>query len=261
MSISNEQYKLNGQLVDNAGVHCACLGIYKNHINDNRGLLRPPSPLDILRNCTITFVKSEGKVYGITCWHVIEQLQEYHDETGDTYSHSFYTLVKGFNCIINTFINPKSENVNTFIDIAIRELNPALLESIGKVPLDLDNQITPYDIKFGYAVGFPETIRYKKSFMDGEQISMPQCEILAEINRIPKERFVLHNELENVPKPKNYSGMSGGPIFWCNGENYGIYGIAYEAGTGGELTGDHGIFVYGEYAAPEEIKMWIDQIN
>jgi hypothetical protein len=261
MSISKKKYKIIGTLAENAAAHCASLGIYENIITENNGNKRLATVLDVLRNGTITFVESNGKCYGITCWHVIESLECFLKQSGNKYSHSLFTMVNGFNCIVNTFINPTSNGMNTVIDIAIRELNPKLVEAIGKKPFNLDAKLEPKKIEFGYAVGFPETMRYKKQVEEGFIISMPQCEILAEINRIPSERFTLQNDFEEVPDITDFSGMSGGPIFWCDGENYGIYGIAYEAGTGGELTGDKGIFVHGHYATPKEIKHWISQIK
>jgi hypothetical protein len=260
MSISKEKYELIGQLVENAGAHCAAIGIYENIITDVNGKKSRTTALDVLRNGTLTFVGTQGKVYGITCWHVVEALLDYTKKSNVENSHSFYTMVNGFNYIENSFKKVNSNGVNTKIDIAIRELNPNLLQAIGKIPFDLD-QINEYkSIKYGYAVGFPETLIYKKEVEGGTVISMPQCEILAEINEIPNERFSIHNAFEDIPDITNFSGMSGGPIYWCDGENYGIMGIAKEAGTGGELTEEKGIFVFGEYASPEEIKHWISQI-
>ncbi|MGB5031863.1 MAG: hypothetical protein WBO76_07110, partial [Saprospiraceae bacterium] len=213
------------------------------------------------RNGTITFVESENKVYGITCWHVIEQLMEYTSKSGNEDSHSLFTMVNGFNCIQNKFIRPKSNTMNTVVDIAIRELNPQLILAIGKKALNVDIISEPNSLEFGYVVGFAETKRYKKKIARGYIISMPQTEILAEIDGMPIVKFTLHSEFKKVPEVIDYSGISGGPIFWCDGKEYGIFGIVYEGGTGGSLTKNKGIFVYGELATPSEIKYWISQIK
>lgn len=256
-----KEYSLSGQLAENAGVHCACLVITKNMVKDKNGWLRPAQASDSLRNGTITFVKSDNKVYGITCLHVVEHLRELVEQYGLA-SHSFYTMVNGFYAVLDRFVRPTSDTEYHQLDVVIRELNPDHLEAIGKIPIDLDNQDEPNEIEFGYAVGFPETMKYK--IMEptvGYRVSMPQVEILAEINKKPNQRFTLFSELDTVPSQTDYSGMSGGPIFWSNKETYGIYGIAYEAGTGGEFTGDKGIFVYGELATPTVIKSWISQYH
>ncbi len=130
--------------------------------------------------------------------------------------------------ILDRFIQPNSQFGNPVIDIAIRELDPDLLSVIGKIPMDLDIQIeAPQAISHGYAVGFPETMKYKKmEDQVGYRISMPQVEILAEINGFPSGRFSLCSELDNQPRQTDYSGMSGGPIFWSTENNYGILGKA-----------------------------------
>lgn len=89
---------------------------------------------------------------------------------------------------------------------------------------------------------------------------MPQVEILAGINGLPSSRFVMFSELENKPAQADYSGMSGGPIFWSTESHYVILGIIYEAGVGTELSDRNSIYVYGELATPQIIKGWLNQV-
>lgn len=135
--------------------------------------------------------------------------------------------------------------------------------AIGKVPYDLDNSnVAPSQIDFGYAVGFPETMKKKVNENAlGHQISMPQVEILAEINGMPNNRFSLNSELPERPVQEDYSGMSGGPIFWSTEHDYGIFGIIYEGGIGSELAEGKSVHIYGEYANNDEILRWISQVN
>lgn len=48
--------------------------------------------------------------------------------------------------------------------------------------------------------------------------------------------------------------MSGGPIFWETEDDYGIYGISYEAGVWGATGNGKCISVFGELATPAEIE-------
>ena len=66
----------------------------------------------------------------------------------------------------------------------------------------------------------------------------------------------MFSELQKPAPDVNYSGMSGGPIFWSTKDDYGILGIVYEGGAGEE---NKSIYVYGEIATPDVIKDWIVQ--
>jgi len=173
------------------------------------------------------------------------------------------TMVNGFYVVIDTFIRPTPQLGLPQLDIAIREINPDLVTTIGKTPFDLDvEKNVPESIRHGYAVGFPETM--KRKIMEdrtGYRISMPHVEILAEIRDMPSQRFSLNSELLNQPEQSDYSGMSGGPIFWSTENEYGMIGIIYEGGTGYELAEGKSVHVFGEYAPPDVIKDWIRQIH
>jgi len=153
-------YQLCESLVENESIHCAALVITENFFKDENGHLQPAQPSEKFRNGTITFITSEGKVYGITCFHVVKFYRKRVEESGNDCSHSMRTMVNGFYEIMDTFIRPKQEFGQSKLDIAIRELNPGLLDAIGKRAIDLDSAATnPEDVKFGYAVGFPEKRR------------------------------------------------------------------------------------------------------
>ena len=63
------------------------------------------------------------------------------------------------------------------------------------------------------------------------------------------------------PAQEDYSGMSGGPIFWSTEDSYGIFGIIYEGGVGSELANGKSVHIYGEHANKDEILKWISQVN
>lgn len=256
-------YPVCDGLIKNASIHCAALVITENVIAGNAGLPSFAQPSDELRSGTITFVKYQHAVYGITCWHVIEIYRKFLKKSGDEFSHSMRTMVNDFYVVLDRFIRPKPAICMPEIDIAIRKMNPDHISAIGKVAYDLENESTPpAGIKHGYAVGFPENLKRKvNADLNGYQVSMPQVEILAEINEMPNSRFSLNSELPIRPDQEDYSGMSGGPIFWSTNDNYGIFGIIYEGGIGSELADGKSIHIYGEQANSQEIIRWISQIN
>jgi len=259
----NGSFPICDGLSENPSKHCAVLVITENVLNGQNGWPHFAQPSDELRNGTLTFVKANGRVYGITCWHVIEHFRKQLSQSGDPYSHSMRTMVNGFYVVLDRFIRPEPQLGDPPIDIAVRELDPDLVSTIGKSPIDLDSQPkAPEAIRHGYAVGFPETMKYKKmEDRSGYRISMPQVEILAEIQEFPSRRFALFSELDNKPSQTDYSGMSGGPIFWSTEEDYGIFGIIYEGGVGSELSEGKSVYVYGEVATPEVIRSWLSQLS
>lgn len=249
--------------MENASIHCASLVITENVIAGDSGMPSFAQPSDELRSGTITFVKYKEKTYGITCWHVIEIYRNYLSKSASEFSHSMRTMVNGFYVVLDRFVKPKPDLGLPEIDIAIREINPGHINAIGKIPYDLENESSvPSAIGHGYAVGFPEVLKRKVNVNSfGHQISMPQVEILAEINGMPDNRFSLNSELPERPEKEEYSGMSGGPIFWSTEEHYGIFGIIYEGGIGSELSDGKSVHIYGEKAGKQEIINWISQVN
>jgi len=261
--MSQKQYPVCDLLTDDASVHCAALVVTENLTRDAEGNLNFSQPSHDLRNGTLTFVKTRGKIYGITCWHVIEHFRKQLMVSGNPHSHSMRTMVNGFYIVHDRFIRPEPQFGDPALDIAIRELKDEFVSAIGKVPIDLDaSNVAPAQIGHGYAIGFPESLKYRKDEEDkGYRVSMPQVEILAEIERMPMRRFALFSELKVAPKHIDFSGMSGGPIFWSTEESYGIYGIIYEGGVGDQTASGNTIYVYGELATPAVIHDWVAQIE
>jgi hypothetical protein len=254
------QYPLCDALHANPAIHCTVLAITENFSEDQRGRLQLAVPTSELRNGTLTFVKSGDKVYGITCWHVIEHFRSVLKASGEPGSHSLRTMLNGFHVVVDRFIRPEPEFGQPPLDIAIREVRPDFVQHLGKVPLDLDALPRPPEaIGHGYAVGFPESLKYNKTDdQPGYRVSMPQLEVLAEIEALPNRRFAMFSELNDPVAHGDFSGMSGGPIFWSTEENYGIFGIIYEGGPGEDKKS---VYIYGELATPDLIRSWINQLK
>lgn len=258
----DRSFSICDSLAVNPAKHCASLVIVENLGEDSNGCPRIARPSEGLRSGTVTFVKTNDRVYGITCWHVIESFRKELEISGNPNSHTLRTMKNGFYVILDRFVQPIPQFGLDNIDVGIRELDPELVTTIGKEPMNLDEQPeAPHDIGFGYAVGFPETMKMKKKVDNlGYKIFMPQVHILAERKELPDRRFALFSELNGKPVQTDFSGMSGGPIYWSTEDHYGIFGIIYEGGIGSGFSEGRSIYVYGEYATPEVIKGWISQL-
>ncbi|MEO1830081.1 MAG: hypothetical protein ABGX82_14820 [Pseudomonas sp.] len=255
--VASEFFKGNDVL------HCASLVITPNLTQRDRGL-GFSTPTETISNGTITFVRCNDKAYGITCWHIIEIYREMESKYGES-SHSMRTMLNGFYVVEDRFFRPSADFGQPQPDIAIRELNPAFLKKIGKVAIDLDfPQTQPEDLKYAIAVGFPSSLKYRR-YEDGDsgyRVSMPHVQIVAELsNGQPNQRFSLFSQLDEVPSTLDYSGASGGPIFWSTKVGYGIIGIIYESASGSVIFGDKSIHVSGEMATPAIIKQWINEYH
>lgn len=260
--MAKKLYPLSTKLNENSSRHCSTLAITESLVNGKFGI-QVGHPDEKSRNGTLTFVTTEGKTFGITCWHVIEHLRELIEESGKGNSHSLYTMTPRPYIVIDRFIRPTSNSEFHQLDIAIRQVRADFVKALGKESIDLDNQAMIENIEFGYAVGFPEELKYIKDNSNPNKtlISLPTVSILAEIERQPDSKFMLFSEFDEPQGYDTYSGMSGGPIFWSTEDTYGIFGITYEANPTNFAGEKMGIMLAGELATPETIKHWISQID
>ena len=259
--MSGKLYPISDALVENSSRHCSTLAINKNLKIDNKVFKMSP-PDENSRNGTVTFVKSEGRVFAITCWHVVEHLRNLNAGEDFLNNYSFFSMSPRPYAITDCFIRPESLTEYHELDIGIRQVRADFVESIGKEPIDIDTQVTPEYIDFGLVVGFPEDLKYVKESESTEStsvISLPTVSILVEIDGTPVQRFKLFSEFDKVQEYETYSGMSGSPILWSSVESHGIFGIACQTNKCGFDEGKS-IIVEGELATPEIIKHWISQI-
>jgi hypothetical protein len=260
--VSAPLYPISSRLVENSSRHCVSFAIGDGVSFDN-GIIDQGFPDENSPNGTLTIIKSDGKFYGITCWHVIEYLRELKKESNGMKTPSLYTMTPRPQLMVDKFIQLYSDLEYRKIDVAISEIKPELVEFMKKEAIDIDDMNMPSDIKFGYAVGFPLDLKYvKKEYSNSKikMISLPTVAILAEIDVKPQGRFQLFSEFDKPQGYETYSGMSGGPIFWSDLNNYGIYGIISQSNSGNALGAKDVIIVVGELATPDIIRGWIEQI-
>lgn len=260
---SYEEIKICDELASISNRHCASLVITPDFEKNIYGHIFPSQPSDKFENGTITFIKYKNRTYGITCFHVVNLFRRI-KSTGNE-SYSLRTIVKDSYIIVDRFVRPDPEYLLPQPDIVISEINPALVEEIGKNSIDVDNMpdlMLP--IKRGYAVGFPLKLKYKRPEQDGltHRISMPHTEVCADIASFRNnERFTMINQLDTPIQVKDFSGMSGGPIYWGNEETWGLLGIVYESLTGTGLIDDKTIHISGEPISKDKLQMWTDSFH
>lgn len=231
--------------------HCVSLFLF------DCGGYRPTPKHD---NATMTLVKYEDKVYGITCKHVLDIVDNRKRDAGREVLDLF-TVVNGLYYIGRSrFVQPIQDVVpGGPPDVAIRELHPDFARSIGKEPLVFRAAPAWDEVSHGIAVGYPTAI---KDQAEGERVSIPCVHALSEKATHSESRVQLFSILDHDPGIESFSGMSGGPIFWSTKGDYGLLGITFEAGKlrGGGLVPDPKINILGETVSPDRLALWISQI-
>jgi hypothetical protein len=251
-------YPICGALGANAAKHCAALVVTESFELGANIVPQLARPKETLRNGTLTFVSNRGRTFGITCKHVVQHYRDLTAASGEG-AYSMRTMLNGFYVVMDRFKIPQPQYGDGPLDIAIREVTPEFTAKLGKEPFDLDAcPDMPSEIRHGYAVGFPETLKRRvQTDPLGYKVSMPQLEVLAELRHTPTSRFQLFSELSEPPTHSDFSGMSGGPIFWSTETEYGMLGITYEGDVGSDGRSIH---IFGEFAARDTILDWIAQV-
>jgi len=285
----NTHFTIRRKTFNKLHKHCVSLWIASSteliHLNESK----TPISIDLslkkptqIRSGTLTFVTTQGKYYGITCNHVIKQLEIQNnntitefleqglidEKTAVNLDYKAYKLVistKKYTDLSNfNFIQPNAQYPHDKPDIRIAKLDKSIIEGIGKVAIDIDcKEEVPENLQFAIALGFPENLKRQISLdKSSHQILMPHNTIIAELqSNTPKERFTLYSQLD-VEIERNFSGMSGGPIFWMEKMNYNILGIIYESpNTQYDAFTKKDLMICGELATPSIIKKWINELE
>lgn len=120
-----KRYPITDKLYENPSLHCSTLAISESLIQGDRGL-QLGHPDEKSRNGTLTFVKSEGKTFAITCWHIIKYFRDLKINSINKNSHSLYTMTPRPFIVIDRFIKPFSFTESYDLDIAIRQVRADL---------------------------------------------------------------------------------------------------------------------------------------
>lgn len=248
-------YTVSDEFGANAGKHCAPLFIIRQHVE------MAPTADD--PSATLTFIKFQGRTYGITSKHVVTSLRARNKKSGSQFSHTFFIALKRHHVVQDSFCIPPKDWVAPEPDIAIREIDPDFPAYVGKVAIDIDANPVPElsEVSFAVAVGFPDRLKTQRPAPFGYQLAMPCVHAVADNHSKAGPSFTLFSELQTTPNIRDLSGMSGGPIYWSNETSYGLLGIIYESSpVEGAISGSASILIKGHLADRETIERWVSHV-
>lgn len=247
-------YRVTDVLGANACKHCAPLFIVRHHIEI--------APTADDPSATLTFVRFQGRTYGITCKHVVNSLRDRIKKSGNKYSHTFLIALTAHHVVQDRFVIPPGDLAIPEPDIAIRELNPHFPAHIGKSALDIDAGTVPplSGVKFAIAVGFPDRLKTQSPAPVGYQLAMPCVHAVADNQSTSGPTFTLFSELQETPGIRDLSGMSGGPIYWSNDTRYGLLGITYESSPVDRSLAGAAVHIRGHLADWAILERWVSHV-
>ena len=237
-----------------------------------------------IRNGTLTFVSVAGHIYGLTCRHVIEELERRKDAKRNE-NQEKYGIVTPDEVLAKLYVPMGNRHIHvnskfhvvpgdTFTghsqDVAIARLSPHLIEVLNKFPVNSCRATLPENLDIeglcGIATGYPEANRRvapRNELLNDFHISTMYA--YAAFNRLDHSGVRMFGELDQRPDGDNLSGMSGGPIFWSHGDDWGFAGIVYngrdiigtEDAQANSFLTNPTIWIDGEAISDEKLKEWI----
>lgn len=220
------QYKMNGAL-KNASQHTASIGRLKYN-SLSRGLV----PDAKSETATVTFIKFGDKTYAVTAGHVIEAFNEIAKDDGHQYQ-GYLCLQHPGVAILGPFLTPPADYPSPVPDIAICPIDEELPSFIGKTPFEVrPGNDAKWPVPYAVAVGFPTAEKRDIEELHGTtKLALPSVHAVAEGLNSPgtSDQVLFHSELSYAPNIQSLSGLSGGPVFWSNGTDYGLIGFVKEA--------------------------------
>ncbi len=220
-----------------AGKFCATIARARvAHFHRRRFI---PTPRD--DTATVSFVKFEGKTYAVTARHVIEAFAAQAAAEGIVNESYFLPAAPGVE-LHPTFISPPAQWPDKDPDIALRQIDDDLSAYIGKEAFPLMREPKPeFPIRYAAAIGFPTL---EKSENKSGGVSMRGVHAIAEGvgSREDADQLQFFSELfERVPV-SSLSGVSGGPVFWSDGEHFGLIGFVKQALDVNPVEGEQTIY-------------------
>ncbi len=239
LSVHNDLYK-NGEVV---AYQYSCpifiareFGVALAQEDNLVGNDAPPS----IRNGTLTFISHDNNIYGLTCKHVVEELNNADNAARASWkeNYNFEPPEKFFGFFFpkgSTQIHINSEFyfadgdsfTNQFPDVAIAKISSQKFSQIGRQALpvgDLPNDLLNSKEFSCIAQGYPELSRNIKN---QNMLSVSAATALAPCIQMSNGDFTMQAELSSPPNMNNgnLSGMSGGPVLWSADDRWGLLGI------------------------------------
>ncbi|MBN3754215.1 hypothetical protein G3N95_14785 [Paraburkholderia sp. Tr-20389] len=203
-----------------------------------------------VRSGTLTFVRHDDQIYGITCRHVVEALEEAEAEIRNEWQahpqlrnatpppggHRRFTFPAP-NEQVHINAQFHKAHLDAFTgrgkDLAIARIPSDTFAKIKREAIPGDRvglPPTPHSPSLcGIATGFPEQSRKQRPASTvGAVLSMPTVIAFAPFEEISESTLWIHSEIKQLPEANNLSGMSGGPILWSDETGWGLTGIVKE---------------------------------
>jgi hypothetical protein len=227
---------------------------------------------ETIHNGTATFVNYRGHVYGCTCQHVSDAVDDPAITAGPhptaalmvdrvVLNLSFWTA-EGLRTALRTVTPGQGQHQ---VDVAIVELGHTwdmIREKKQKIAINLDEWEPPPwdDAHLCHAAGYPD--EHKSA--DGAILSAPMTLVTAELSSKLSDssrEFTLSSQLD---KPHNFffSGISGGPILATWGDRFSPIGLVFEGEPSSRTAtsgwaGPNDILIRGILLTPQRIEEWL----
>ncbi|WP_395317248.1 hypothetical protein [Variovorax sp. UC74_104] len=191
---------------------------------------------------TITFVKYQGKCFGLTNQHVIGDVNRPRADAAFMLALDRHTPLPGRLIFSST---PKDTDFP--FDLAVFLLDEESITRGGKVFIELTNESCPVQESSKYlAVGYPGALRTET----GAQSTHPIFHIVITAMLSSDRKLVFQDEVPATDFEMSFGGISGGAIFDVGeDEKYSIVGIIFQGRGHDDEVEERGscsdIWVYG----------------
>lgn len=248
-------------------------------------LVQDGEDLPRLRSGTLTFVRHQGDVYGITCAHVVDALKSsievskrrlddacgvdvpYPEEVWER----FFFLSGDTHYDVNVLFerSPQAE-----VDLAAGWVPPEIFNAIGRKAIDIDADLpdTWPDEAGALASGYPEANRriYGRTNPD-DTLAIANVTLRSFIEKPVGQKIRMFGALriEDAKGVDVLSGMSGGPIVVTCGDRWGLAGIvsggydlnSYAKAEQQGFFDSPAINIEGEALALPELRQWLRSLK
>lgn len=215
--------------IKNACRYCATIARAK--IEGNlRGFATQPTDY----TATVTFIKFDGQTYAVTAAHVVDGFARQAALDRFRILEGYY-LPAGPGGLLNPpLVRPPPNLPEDPPDVALRSVDEDFPTRIGKEAFVWHRDASPtFPIAYAAAIGFPTIAKKHRKDPDGNRLELPCVRaVVAGIGgteNTDQLQFFSEIEVEDKNAISSLSGMSGGPVFWSDGERLGLLGFVKEA--------------------------------
>ena len=177
---------------------------------------------------TVSFIELEERTYAVTAHHVIKGFQAQAEADGVAAEGYFLPAAPGV-LIDPPFVRPAEHYPHPRPDVALRPIDRSKLPA-GKNSRKLARLSPTFPVPYALAAGFPTAAKETLPNSAGEQLKMVGVLAIAEgVGSLASSQVQFYSEVKREKISGDVNGMSGGPVFWNDGNAYGLLGFVKEA--------------------------------